>query len=150
MQTWEQFKATPNAQIGVQGIAYDANSSFQRGPADAPPLIRAAINSRSANRWSENGTNLGANGIFVDAGDISPAPNRDIMYDIEQATSRLLDHGLCPLSLGGDHAVTYPIVKAFSTRHPSLSILHFDAQKVITFPMLARLRVSWNLDWSTG
>ena len=43
MQTWDEFKAKPDAIIGVQGIAYDENSSYQRGPADAPPLIRAAF-----------------------------------------------------------------------------------------------------------
>ena len=127
MQTWDEFKAKPDAIIGVQGIAYDENSSYQRGPADAPPLIRAAFQSPSANRWSENGTNLGANGIFVHAGDILPGPNRDMFVEIEQATFRLLDHGLRPLSLGGDHAVTYPLIKAISTRHSQLSVLHFDA-----------------------
>ena len=127
MQTWDEFKAKPDAVIGVQGIAYDENSSYQRGPADAPPLIRAAFQSPAANRWSENGTNLGANGIFVHAGDILPGPNRDMFVEIEQATSRLLDHGLRPLSLGGDHAVTYPLIKAISAHHSQLSVLHFDA-----------------------
>lgn len=87
MQTWHQFIANLNAIIGAQGIAYDENSHFQRGPADAPPLIRGAFNRDSSNRWSENGTNLGVNGIFVDAGDISPLRNRDMFADIESATS---------------------------------------------------------------
>jgi arginase len=47
--------------------------------------------------------------------------------DIEKATARLLKAGLRPLSLGGDHAVTSPIVKSMSAHHPRLSILHFDA-----------------------
>ena len=87
MQTWDQFTIKPNAIIAVQGIAYDENSSFQRGPADAPPLIREAFQSPSANRWSENGTNLGAGGIFVDSGDIKPIPNRDMFAEIESAIS---------------------------------------------------------------
>jgi len=127
MQTWEQFTANPKARIGVLGIAYDENSSYQRGPADAPPLIRAAFYSDSANLWSENGTDLGAEDLFVDAGDIAPSINRDMFIDIESAITHLLDHGLRPLSFGGDHAVTYPIVKAMSAHYPRLSILHFDA-----------------------
>lgn len=127
MQTWEQFTANPNARIGVQGIAYDENSSYQRGPAAAPPLIRAALQSGSANLWSENGTNLGADGIFVDAGDLVPIPGQDVFIAIENATTRLLEHKLRPLSLGGDHAVTFPLVKAISKCYPRLSILHFDA-----------------------
>ncbi len=127
MQTWEQFTANPKARIGVLGIAYDENSSYQRGPADAPPLIRAAFYSDSANLWSENGTDLGAEDLFVDAGDIAPSIDRDMFIDIESAITHLLDHGLRPLSFGGDHAVTYPIVKAMSAHYPHLSILHFDA-----------------------
>jgi len=127
MQTWEQFTANPKARIGVLGIAYDENSSYQRGPADAPPLIRAAFYSDSANLWSENGTDLGAEDLFVDAGDIAPSIDRDMFIDIESAITHLLDHGLRPLSFGGDHAVTYPIVKAMSAHYPRLSILHFDA-----------------------
>lgn len=127
MQTWEQFTANPKARIGVLGIAYDENSSYLRGPADAPPLIRAAFYSDSANLWSENGTDLGAEDLFVDAGDIAPSIDRDMFIDIESAITHLLDHGLRPLSFGGDHAVTYPIVKAMSAHYPRLSILHFDA-----------------------
>jgi agmatinase len=127
MQTWEQFTANPKARIGVLGIAYDENSSYQRGPADAPPLIRDAFYSDSANLWSENGTDLGAEDLFVDAGDIAPSIDRDMFIDIESAITHLLDHGMRPLSFGGDHAVTYPIVKAMSAHYPRLSILHFDA-----------------------
>jgi arginase len=127
MQTWKQFSANPVRRIGVLGIAYDENSSYQRGAADAPPLIRAAFYSDSANLWSENGTDLGAEGLFLDAGDIAPLPDQDMFANIECATSHLLERGLRPLCLGGDHAVTFPIVKAISAHHPRLSILHFDA-----------------------
>jgi arginase len=127
MQTWEQFTVRPNARIGVLGIAYDENSSFQHGAADAPPLIRAAFNSASTNLCSENGTDLGAAGVFVDAGDVAPSAHRDMFADIEGGVARLLAHGLRPLSLGGDHAMTSPIVKAMATVYPRLSLLHFDA-----------------------
>lgn len=127
MQTWEQFTRDPKARIGVLGIAFDENSSYRRGPAYAPPLIRAAFYSESANLWSENGTDLGREGIFVDAGDIAPAHSRDMFADIADAVGRLLDYDLRPLCLGGDHAVTFPIVRTISARYPRLSVLHFDA-----------------------
>jgi arginase len=127
MQTWEQFIVDPKARIGVLGIAYDENSSYRRGPADAPPLIRAAFHSDSSNLWSENGTDLGEEGIFVDAGDLAPAQGGDAFTEITSAVTRLLDHRLRPLVLGGDHAITHPIVSAMSARFPRLSILHFDA-----------------------
>jgi arginase len=127
MQTWDQFTANPTARIGVLGIASDENSSYQRGPAEAPPLILAAFYSPSANLWSENGTDLGAEGLFVDAGDIASIPHQDLYAAIDHAINRLLDHHLRPICLGGDHAVTFPIVKAISAHYTRLSILHFDA-----------------------
>jgi arginase len=127
MQTWEQFTVDSKARIGVLGIAYDENSSYKRGPAGAPPLIRAAFYSDSSNLWSENGTDLGEEGVFVDAGDVAPSQDRDMFAEIARAVTRLLDHDLRPLVLGGDHAITPPIVSAISAWFPRLSILHFDA-----------------------
>lgn len=46
---------------------------------------------------------------------------------ISRAIKELLDQGLCPLSLGGDHSVTYPIIRAFAAKYPNLTIIHFDA-----------------------
>src|SRR6478736_8501406 len=46
---------------------------------------------------------------------------------IEAGISALIDQGKRPVSLGGDHSVTYPIVKAFAARYPALTIFHFDA-----------------------
>src|SRR5262249_1045605 len=45
----------------------------------------------------------------------------------ESGVRDLVDRGLRALSLSGDHAITYPILRAFSRRYPRLSILHFDA-----------------------
>ncbi|MBI9045709.1 MAG: agmatinase [Anaerolineaceae bacterium] len=127
MQSWDDFMEKPDAIIGLQGISYDENSSFQKGSAKAPPIIRAAFNSGSANLWSENGTDLGAEGIFVDTGDLSPEAGQDMFVEIENGTTCLLKHKLKPLSLGGDHSITFPIMKAISLYFPRLSILHFDA-----------------------
>ena len=40
---------------------------------------------------------------------------------------RLLDQGICPIALGGDHSVTYPIVRAYRGRVNGLTIVHVDA-----------------------
>lgn len=108
------------------GIPWDEYSSFMRGPAEAPPLIRAAFASESANMWSETGIDLGAAPIF-DAGDIEPIPGAAMINRIEESISAILDQNYLPISLGGDHAITYPVVKAFAKKYPRLSILHFDA-----------------------
>jgi agmatinase len=116
----------PNAKIGLLGIAYDESSSYKRGAASAPPKIREAFFCDSSNLWTENETYLGADGIFADAGDISPT-RENMVGEVEGAAKRILAAKLKVFALGGDHSITYPLVKAAASFHAGLSILHFDA-----------------------
>jgi len=74
---------------------------------------------------------VGAAGAFADAGDLQLSNSREKIPDdyakIERAIGGLLEKGERPVSLGGDHSVTYPILKAFARHSPDLTILHFDA-----------------------
>ena len=46
---------------------------------------------------------------------------------IEKTIAKILDQGARVLTLGGDHSVTYPILKAYSKKYKKLTLLHFDA-----------------------
>ena len=108
------------------GIPSDISSSFMRGPALAPPAIRAALYSDSTNGCNEDGVDVRA--LLQDAGDL--ALDNDGPFPLEAITAgaeRLLATGATPIFLGGDHAVTWPLVRAVARRHPKLTILHFDA-----------------------
>lgn len=111
------------------GLPYDASSSYQRGPADAPAVIREALWSPSANSWTELGVNIGAEGVLTDAGDLdlSGCTPADARRTIENGIARLLAVGARPVSLGGDHSVTYPVLRAVRPHAPSLTIVHVDA-----------------------
>jgi arginase len=111
------------------GVPYDASSSFARGPADAPAVIRGALWSPSANSWTELGVDIGAEGAITDAGDLDLAgcAPADARRGIERSLARLLDIGARPVSLGGDHSITYPILRAVRPRAPRLTIVHIDA-----------------------
>lgn len=125
----EQLSTTAEqrAKLAIIGIRYDENSSFMKGAADAPPQIRAALRSAAWNLTSEDGTDLSDESIFFDAGDIGPVPGSEMSTLIENSLHTLIADGLTPISLGGDHSITYPIVRAFSRKYRDLSILHFDA-----------------------
>lgn len=109
------------------GIPFDANSSYLRGAAKAPPLIRQALRCDSSNMWSETGVNLSAPGVFADAGDLKFSSPKAAFGLIEKRVSDLLDQGERPVCLGGDHSITYPILRAFAGKFPNLTIIHFDA-----------------------
>src|ERR1041384_3800371 len=115
------------AKLALIGIRYDENSSFTEGGADAPRQIRAALRSDAWNLTSENGTDLSGDATFFDAGDIEPVPGSEMNALIENSVYTLLADGLAPISLGGDHSVTHPIVRAFARKYRDLSVLHFDA-----------------------
>lgn len=114
--------------ITLLGIPFDANSSFLRGPAGAPQLIRAAFGSDSWNLFAEDGTDLGRPGTFHDAGDLELPENPEAAFPaIEAGVRKALELGHPLVCLSGDHSVTYPTLKAFHARYPGLTILHFDA-----------------------
>lgn len=108
------------------GVAFDGQSSYLRGTAEAPAKIRAAFQCSASNDWSETGVDLRADGIYGDAGDLEFSDKAPFDL-IEVGVRRLLDEGRRPVSLGGDHSITFPLVKAFSSKYPELTIFHFDA-----------------------
>ena len=109
------------------GLPYDASSSYRRGAAAAPRAIREALRCESSNSWSEGFRDMAASETLADAGDLELPATAQARSLIEAGVERILDRGDLPLSLGGDHSVTYPILRAVGPRHPGLTILHVDA-----------------------
>jgi agmatinase len=115
------------SKIAILGFPSDENSSYLKGAAEAPALIRAALFSHASNLWTENGTDLGAGSLLWDAGDVLPAEGEDPFACIRDGVRTVLEHNLKVISLGGDHAITYPIIHAVAKVHAALTILDFDA-----------------------
>ena len=46
---------------------------------------------------------------------------------IEAHYSQVLSHGVIPLTLGGDHTLTWPILRAIKERHGAVALIHVDA-----------------------
>ena len=108
--------------IILQGILYDEKSSFQKGPAKAPPIIRDCLHSDAYNTFSELGIDIDSKAI-VDRGDFKISE----YFDIEKVTEKHLKEDARICTLGGDHSITYPILKAYSKHHSNIHILQFDA-----------------------
>ncbi len=117
---------TPSNRVVLLGACSDVNSSMLRGAADAPPLIRAALLSGSSNLTAETGLCLDGHPRVADHGDVG-GDDAATLSAIEERVAAIAAAGDMPLVLGGDHAVTVPIVRALARRHGPLAILHFDA-----------------------
>ncbi len=117
----------PSPSPRLIGLPYDASSSLLRGPAEAPPLIREALASTSWNTWCEQFRDLAGPGGLSDAGDLTLPETGEARALIEAGIGAVLAGGHRPLALGGDHSVTYPVLRAVARAHPQLTILHIDA-----------------------
>lgn len=115
--------------LAVLGVPWDEHSSLHRGCAGAPAAVRAAWGAGSMNLCAEDGRDLGAEPRLVDVGDVDldMARGTDALARIEASVRTLLGRGARPLSIGGDHAITYPILRSMAQAHPGLTILHLDA-----------------------
>jgi len=128
------------AKISLLGIPNDDNSSFMKGPAEAPALIRHELASDAYSLWSETGVDLGAAGRLIDHGDIRFDGISDPWDTIEQHVARVMESRDPLICLGGDHAITYPIMRAVRRYHPKLTILHIDAHPDIYHAYQGNLR----------
>jgi arginase len=115
--------ALSSGDIAIVGIPFDENSSFLQGPANAPQLIIDAVESDSANYFTEHLIDLDQHPKVKWVGNLE----LDSYFSIEQSIDHILGKGAIPFSLGGDHSITYPILKSIAKAHQSVSILHFDA-----------------------
>jgi agmatinase len=113
--------------VTLIGVPWDASSSFERGAAEAPPLIRSALHAPSSNSFNERGDDVSAPEVLTDGGDlVLPDDPAGARAAIEQGIRRVLEGGK-PLVLGGDHSITYPVLRAFKGRMASLTVVHLDA-----------------------
>ncbi|MCC2112081.1 MAG: agmatinase, partial [Hyphomicrobiales bacterium] len=115
--------------LAVLGIPFDLAVTDRPGARFGPRAIRAAS---SHIAWSEPWPwpiDPYATLSVVDYGDCPFDRGRSALIpdQITSTVRTILDAGTAVLSLGGDHFVTYPVLKAFAEVHGPLSVIHFDA-----------------------
>ncbi len=121
--------APESARVALLGVCWDGSSSYLRGSAAAPPVIRQAMWSEAGNSWTELGIDL-STAALDDEGDLrfgDDEGSAGARQAIEAAVKRIAGSGRRPLVLGGDHSITYPVLRGLRPSHPRLTILHLDA-----------------------
>lgn len=109
--------------INIIGIPFDQKSSYMRGSAGGPDAVRETLHDSSSNYWTENGTNLDKDVIMQDLGNLRVPTYESLFPEISSA----IKPGEAHIFLGGDHSITYPIIKAISGEQQAFDILHIDA-----------------------
>ena len=91
-----------------------------------PGLVQAAA-ARTTRRWTSSRSPCQQ---VADAGDIAVNPfdiDEAIATDRASAPTTLRDGGTKLLTLGGDHTIALPLLRALHRDHGPIAVLHFDA-----------------------
>ena len=122
------IKQSKEYNIAIIGIPFDEKSCYLRGASKGPQAIRAASTGKAINPWTELGANLEEEAVLTDLGAIDVSGDFfDVFTRIEENILEILEKKAMPVVLGGDHSISYPVVKAFARKFKPLDILHFDA-----------------------
>lgn len=113
--------------VAVLGVPWDEESSYASGCALAPAQIRALLQLGAFDLTAESGLDLEESPRFRDLGDLRFESGLPVVEQIEAAAAQILERGAHLLTVGGDHALTHPLLRAHAARYPGLTVVHLDA-----------------------
>lgn len=124
-------KDLTGADAVVWGIPFDAATSNRPGTRFGPQAIRRASAIFDNDPQYPFQRDLFAEMAVIDYGDclLDYGNHQDTPAAIERQASAILDSGAFLLTLGGDHYVTWPLLKAHVDRHGPLALVQFDAHQ---------------------
>lgn len=122
-------KDLTGADIAVTGIPFDQAVTHRPGARFGPRAIREASSLQPYDPPYGWGYDPLSRLAVVDYGDLAfdYANIRDVPQRIEAHIRTILDAGAMPLTLGGDHYITLPILRAVASKHGPVSLIQFDA-----------------------
>jgi agmatinase len=117
------------ADVVVSGVPFDSATSFRAGARQGPQAVRAASVQLAELLAFPFGFDPFDHLAVVDYGDcfLDYGYPQDVVKDVEAHADKILASGASMLTFGGDHFVTYPLLRAHARKHGPLSLIHFDA-----------------------
>lgn len=123
-------KDLTGADIATWGVPYDLSVTNRPGTRFGPRAIRTASTNLA---WAGAAWPWGFDPFttlsMIDYGDCSfdPGHPENIVSDIVAQTSAILSRVPFLISMGGDHSISYPLIKAHAQVHGPLSLIQLDA-----------------------
>ena len=120
----QEYDTSP---VVLVGIPFDGTTSFRPGTRFAPAVVRP--DSYGLETYSPYLDLDMEDYNLCDLGDIElPFGNTTkALNTIYKTFAQIIKDGKHPLTIGGEHLVSLPIIEAFSKIYPDLCIIHFDA-----------------------
>jgi agmatinase len=115
--------------VAVTGIPYDGAVTFRPGARLGPRAVRAASVQLAELKAFPFGFDPFETLAVVDYGDcfIDPHHPESVVEAIAAHIDGIVSGGAIPLSVGGDHFATYPILRTMAKHHGPVALVHFDA-----------------------
>jgi agmatinase len=118
----------PTYDVAVLGVPFDAGVSYRPGARFGPSHVRQCSRVLRPYNFSTDVMPFASQQV-VDAGDVACTPF-DItkaMEQVEQHASELIADGARLITIGGDHTIAYPLLRAHHRRYGPVALVHFDA-----------------------
>ena len=117
-----------DVEIGVVGVPWDGGTTNRPGARHGPRSLR---DSSSMIRAHHPVSRFGPFEAVrcADLGDVGPNPVSvdDTLVRVENFYRELAMAGIVPLTLGGDHLISLPVLRGLRSREPRLGMIHFDS-----------------------
>jgi len=115
--------------VVISGIPYDCAVTYRSGCRLGPRAIRAGSVQLAELKHFPFGFNPFDHLAVIDYGDcyLDPHHPQSVFAAVERHADQILESGAKMLSLGGDHSVSYPLLKAHAKKYGPVALVQFDA-----------------------
>ncbi len=121
-------KTTEGVDVAIVGVPFDTGASYRVGARFGPEAIRS-VSALLRHHNEVLDVSIFDHCSVVDYGDlpVNPGYIEDSYKMIEEGLLPILDGGVTPIMLGGDHSVTLPELRAMAKTHGPVALIHFDS-----------------------
>jgi agmatinase len=116
------------AEVAVLGVPFDSGVSYRPGARFGPGHIRESSRLLRPYNPALDVEPFGRQQV-ADAGDlaVNPFSIEEAITTVERGARSLLERADRVLTLGGDHTIALPLLRAVAARHGPVAVVHFDA-----------------------
>ncbi len=124
-----EIRDVPYCDVAILGVPFDSGTSYRPGARFGPQGIRQASRHLRYNFHPAYNTEPFREIQVADAGDVpcNPYSIEEAIKQIDSTASNLLNDIEALVSLGGDHTIAVPLLRAMHRRHGPVALVHFDA-----------------------
>lgn len=124
-----ELRDVPRCDVAILGVPFDAGTSYRPGARFGPLAIRQASRHLRTQFHPAYGTEPFVEQQVADAGDVAcnPFNIEEAIGQIETAATKLLGDVGTLVTMGGDHTIALPLLRAVNHHHGPVALVHFDA-----------------------